>query len=111
MLRRKGRLVVVGDVGLGLERGPIYQREADMLISTSYGPGRYDASYEEGGIDYPIAYVRGTENRNMEGFLRLILAGASQKRGPWVARVPCPRRRRGSPPSHRQNPSDGGGAA
>src|SRR3954469_5397166 len=76
MLRRKGRLVVVGDVGLGLERGPIYQREADMLISTSYGPGRYDASYEEGGIDYPIAYVRWTENRNMEEFLRLIGTGA-----------------------------------
>ena len=76
MLRRKGKLVVVGDVGLGLERGPIYQREADMLISTSYGPGRYDASYEEGGIDYPIAYVRWTENRNMEEFLRLIGAGA-----------------------------------
>src|SRR4051794_16720049 len=76
MLRRKGRLVVVGDVGLGLERGPIYQREADMLISTSYGPGRYDASYEEGGIDYPIAYVRWTENRNMEEFLRLVATGA-----------------------------------
>jgi predicted dehydrogenase/threonine dehydrogenase-like Zn-dependent dehydrogenase len=75
MLRRKGRIVVVGDVGLGLERGPIYQREADMLISTSYGPGRYDPSYEEGGIDYPIAYVRWTENRNMEEFLRLVGTG------------------------------------
>src|SRR3954451_12025938 len=78
MLRRKGRIVVVGDVGLGLERGPIYQREADMLISTSYGPGRYDPTYEEGGIDYPIAYVRWTENRNMEEFLRLVGTGAVQ---------------------------------
>jgi predicted dehydrogenase/threonine dehydrogenase-like Zn-dependent dehydrogenase len=76
MLRRKGRLVVVGDVGLGLERGPIYQREADFLISTSYGPGRYDPTYEEGGLDYPIAYVRWTENRNMEEFLRLLSTGA-----------------------------------
>ena len=75
MLRRKGKLVVSGDVGLGLERGPIYQREADFLISTSYGPGRYDPSYEEGGIDYPIAYVRWTENRNMEEFLRLLGTG------------------------------------
>ena len=76
LLRRKGRVVVVGDVGLGLERGPIYQREADFLISTSYGPGRYDPTYEEGGLDYPIAYVRWTENRNMEEFLRLLGAGA-----------------------------------
>jgi predicted dehydrogenase/threonine dehydrogenase-like Zn-dependent dehydrogenase len=75
MLRRKGRVVVVGDVGLGLERGPIYQREADFLISTSYGPGRYDPTYEEGGLDYPIAYVRWTENRNMEEFLRLLATG------------------------------------
>jgi predicted dehydrogenase/threonine dehydrogenase-like Zn-dependent dehydrogenase len=75
LLRPKGRLVVVGDVGLGLERAPIYRREADVLISTSYGPGRYDMTYEEGGIDYPIAYVRWTENRNMEEFLRLVGAG------------------------------------
>ena len=75
LLRRKGRVVVVGDVGLGLERGPIYQREADFLISTSYGPGRYDPTYEEGGLDYPIAYVRWTENRNMEEFLRLVGTG------------------------------------
>jgi polar amino acid transport system substrate-binding protein len=75
LLRRKGRVVVVGDVGLGVERGPIYQREADFLISTSYGPGRYDPTYEEGGLDYPIAYVRWTENRNMEEFLRLLATG------------------------------------
>jgi predicted dehydrogenase/threonine dehydrogenase-like Zn-dependent dehydrogenase len=75
MVRRKGRVVVVGDVGLGLQRGPLYQREADVLISTSYGPGRYDGTYEEGGLDYPIAYVRWTENRNMEEFLRLLATG------------------------------------
>jgi predicted dehydrogenase/threonine dehydrogenase-like Zn-dependent dehydrogenase len=76
MTRRKGRVVPVGDVGLGLERGGLYQREADVLISTSYGPGRYDPLYEEAGLDYPIAYVRWTENRNMEAFLRLVATGA-----------------------------------
>jgi predicted dehydrogenase/threonine dehydrogenase-like Zn-dependent dehydrogenase len=75
MLRRKGRVVPLGDVGLGLERAPLYTREADVLISTSYGPGRYDASYEEWGVDYPIAYVRWTENRNMGEFLRLVGTG------------------------------------
>ena len=75
LLRRKGRVVIVGDVGLDLERGPIYMREADVLISTSYGPGRYDSSYEERGMDYPISYVRWTENRNMSEFLRLLGSG------------------------------------
>jgi predicted dehydrogenase/threonine dehydrogenase-like Zn-dependent dehydrogenase len=83
LVRRKGRVVPVGDVGLGLERPALYQREADILISTSYGPGRYDRSYEEGGVDYPPAYVRWTENRNMQEFLRLL--GSGQVRvGPLV---------------------------
>jgi predicted dehydrogenase/threonine dehydrogenase-like Zn-dependent dehydrogenase len=75
LVRRKGRVVPVGDVGLDLERAPLYQREADVLISTSYGPGRYDRVYEEAGVDYPFAYVRWTENRNMEEFLRLLSTG------------------------------------
>ena len=75
MLRRKGRVVPVGAVGLELDRPPLYQREADVLISTSYGPGRYDPTYEDAGVDYPLAYVRWTENRNMEEFLRLLAAG------------------------------------
>jgi predicted dehydrogenase/threonine dehydrogenase-like Zn-dependent dehydrogenase len=75
MVRRKGRVVPVGDVGLDLERAPLYQREADVLISTSYGPGRYDPTYEEAGVDYPIAYVRWTENRNMGEILRLLKTG------------------------------------
>jgi predicted dehydrogenase/threonine dehydrogenase-like Zn-dependent dehydrogenase len=75
LLRRKGRLVAVGDVGLGLERPPLYRREADVLISTSYGPGRYDPTYEEQGVDYPLEYVRWTEGRNMEAFLGLLAAG------------------------------------
>jgi polar amino acid transport system substrate-binding protein len=75
LVRRKGRVVAVGDVGLGLQRSPLYSREADVLISTSYGPGRYDPTYEEAGIDYPFAYVRWTENRNMREFLRLLYRG------------------------------------
>ena len=72
MLRRKGKLVPVGDVGLDFDREALYEREADVLISTSYGPGRYDPSYEEGGLDYPLPYVRWTAGRNMEEFLRLV---------------------------------------
>jgi predicted dehydrogenase/threonine dehydrogenase-like Zn-dependent dehydrogenase len=72
MARRKGKVVVVGAVGLELERAPFYEKELDFLISTSYGPGRYDAGYEQKGIDYPIGYVRWTENRNMQAFLDLL---------------------------------------
>lgn len=73
--RRKARVVVVGDVGLNIARSDIYTKELDFLISTSYGPGRYDPEYEEKGIDYPLAYVRWTENRNMEEYLRLLATG------------------------------------
>jgi predicted dehydrogenase len=73
--RRKGRVVLVGDVGLHLDRSELYRKELDLFISTSYGPGRYDAQYEEGGVDYPLPYVRWTENRNMEEYLRLLAAG------------------------------------
>ena len=73
--RKKGRVVVVGAVGLGLERSPFYEKELDFLISCSYGPGRYDEQYEEKGLDYPYAYVRWTENRNMQEYLRLIAEG------------------------------------
>lgn len=58
MCRRKARVVLVGDVGLNLNREDIYQKELDFLISTSYGPGRYDSNYEEKNLDYPLAYVR-----------------------------------------------------
>jgi predicted dehydrogenase len=73
--RRKGRVVLVGDVGLHLQRSDFYQKELDFLISTSYGPGRYDPKYEEGGSDYPISYVRWTENRNMQAYLELLASG------------------------------------
>ena len=73
--RRKGRVVVVGDVGLNIARSDIYAKELDFFISTSYGPGRYDPVYEEEGADYPLGYVRWTENRNMAEYLRQLASG------------------------------------
>lgn len=70
--RKKGRIIIVGDVGMDLDRNLIYPKELDFLISTSYGPGRYDKNYEISGHDYPISYVRWTENRNMQAFLDLL---------------------------------------
>lgn len=75
MCRKKGRVVLVGDVGLNLNRADFYQKELDFFISTSYGPGRYDNLYEEKGLDYPVSYVRWTENRNMAEYLRLLSEG------------------------------------
>jgi predicted dehydrogenase len=73
--RKKGKVVVVGDVGLSLERSPFYEKEIDLRIACSTGPGRYDPAYEEGGHDYPAAYVRWTENRNMGAYLDLLHQG------------------------------------
>lgn len=70
--RRKGKVVLVGDVKIDIPRDPLYTKEIDFLISCSYGPGRYDATYEHTGIDYPYAYVRWTENRNMQLIAQLI---------------------------------------
>lgn len=75
MCRQRGRVIIVGDVGMSLERTHFYHRELDLLISRSYGPGRYDPQYEQLGIDYPIGYVRWTENRNMAEFVRLLAEG------------------------------------
>lgn len=70
--RRRGKVVIVGDIGMNIERPEFYKKEIDVLISTSYGPGRYDATYEIEGRDYPYAYVRWTQNRNMSSYLALI---------------------------------------
>ncbi|MEP6742098.1 MAG: bi-domain-containing oxidoreductase [bacterium] len=70
--RAKGRVVAVGLVGLDVPRQTFYERELTLKISMSYGPGRYDPAYEEGGHDYPFAYVRWTEQRNIEAFLELV---------------------------------------
>jgi predicted dehydrogenase len=71
--RKKGRVVVVGAVPTGFDRDPhYYRKELELRMSCSYGPGRYDPEYEEKGIDYPPAYVRWTERRNMEAFQQLV---------------------------------------
>jgi len=70
--RRRGTVVLVGDVKLDFDREVFYKKEIDFRISCSYGPGRYDEQYEKRGIDYPYAYVRWTENRNMQLFVRLV---------------------------------------
>jgi len=72
LTRRRGKVVLVGDVKLDFNREVFYKKEIDFLISCSYGPGRYDASYEQEGVDYPYAYVRWTENRNMQLFVKML---------------------------------------
>jgi predicted dehydrogenase/threonine dehydrogenase-like Zn-dependent dehydrogenase len=74
--RERGRVVLVGAVPLRVPRSPYYEKEIDVRLSRSYGPGRYDPSYEEGGHDYPIGYVRWTERRNIAEFVRLLETGA-----------------------------------
>lgn len=75
MCRRKGKVVLVGVTGLNIKREDMYRKELELLISTSYGPGRYDSGYEEKGIDYPYGYVRFTEKRNLESYFRLLASG------------------------------------
>lgn len=77
MIARDRAIVsMVGAVGMDIPRKIYYEKELQLRLSRSYGPGRYDSQYEEQGIDYPISYVRWTERRNMEEFLRLISTGA-----------------------------------
>lgn len=74
--RKKGKVVILGAVPTGFERDPHwYKKELELKMSCSYGPGRYDLNYEEKGIDYPAAYVRWTEKRNMEAFQQLLAGG------------------------------------
>lgn len=73
--RKKGRVVIVGNVPTGFDREPYYRKELELRMSCSYGPGRYDINYEEKSIDYPVGYVRWTENRNMKAFQELIQSG------------------------------------
>lgn len=73
--RRKGRIVAVGAIGMQIPRPPFYEKEIAFHISSSYGPGRYDNKYELEGIDYPIGYVRWTENRNFQAILQLLSSG------------------------------------
>ncbi|MFN4147660.1 MAG: bi-domain-containing oxidoreductase [Runella sp.] len=72
MSRKRGRIVLVGVIGLHLNRSEFYEKELTFQISCSYGPGRYDEAYEQRGQDYPLAFVRWTENRNFQTILQLI---------------------------------------
>jgi len=70
--RLKGRIIVVGLVGMDIPRDIYYKKELEIKLSMSYGPGRYDPVYEEHGVDYPLPYIRWTEQRNFEAFLELV---------------------------------------
>jgi predicted dehydrogenase/threonine dehydrogenase-like Zn-dependent dehydrogenase len=76
MCRKRGRIVLVGVTGLELSRADFYEKELSFQVSCSYGPGRYDPAYEEKGQDYPVGYVRWTEQRNFEAVLDLMASGA-----------------------------------
>ncbi len=82
--RDKGRIVAVGATGLNLPRRTLYEKELSLVVSRSYGPGRYDREYEEHGRDYPLPYVRWTERENMRAFLDLVADG-SVKVGPLIS--------------------------
>ncbi len=75
LTRDRARIVIVGDVGLNLDRRPFYAQELELRFARSYGPGRYERTYEEWGVDYPIGHVRWTEGRNIEAFLDLVARG------------------------------------
>lgn len=91
LCRDRGRVVVVGDVGIDIPRAPYYDRELELRLSRSYGPGRYDREYEERGLDYPIGYVRWTEQRNMGSFLELLASARMEVDDLILERVPVNR--------------------
>lgn len=75
MCRKRGRIVLVGVTGLNLSRADFYEKELSFQVSCSYGPGRYDPAYEEAGHDYPLGFVRWTEQRNFEAVLAMMASG------------------------------------
>jgi predicted dehydrogenase/threonine dehydrogenase-like Zn-dependent dehydrogenase len=88
MCRKRGRIVLTGVTGLNLRRSDFYEKELTFQVSCSYGPGRYDAKYEELGQDYPVGYVRWTEQRNFEAVLGLMRQGRLSVEGLVSKRVP-----------------------
>ena len=78
MSRKRGRIILVGVVGLNISRAEFYEKELTFQVSCSYGPGRYDENYEQKGQDYPLAFVRWTEKRNFEAILQAIASGNIQ---------------------------------
>ncbi len=89
--RRKGRVVALGAVRMDVPRRPFYAKELELVVSCSYGPGRYDPAYEERGEDYPVAYVRWTEQRNIEAVLEAIASGALDPSALTTHRFPVER--------------------
>jgi predicted dehydrogenase len=75
MCRKRGRIIMIGNAGLNLRHSDFYEKELSFQLSCSYGPGRYDESYEQGGQDYPYGFVRWTEQRNMQAILEAISSG------------------------------------
>ncbi|MCP4547811.1 MAG: Gfo/Idh/MocA family oxidoreductase [bacterium] len=88
MCRQRGRIVLVGVTGLDLDRNDFYKKELSFSVSCSYGPGRYDSGYEESGNDYPIGFVRWTEQRNFEAILDLLATGNLDVKSMISDRVP-----------------------
>ena len=88
MCRKRGRIILVGVVGLQLNRSDFYEKELSFQVSCSYGPGRYDYNYEQKGHDYPIGYVRWTEQRNFQAVLQAISSGALNVGDLITERVP-----------------------
>lgn len=86
MSRKRGRIVLVGVIGLDMRRDDFYKKELSFQVSCSYGPGRYDEEYEQKGCDYPLPYVRWTEKRNFEAVLQTISSGALDVR-PLITEV------------------------
>jgi predicted dehydrogenase/threonine dehydrogenase-like Zn-dependent dehydrogenase len=86
--RDRGVVVAVGTVGMAIERKLYFEKELSFRVSRSYGPGRYDPEYEQKGRDYPVGYVRWTENRNMEAFLELLAAGKVDVEALITHRIP-----------------------
>ena len=88
MSRKRGRIILVGVVGLDINRTDFYEKELSFQVSCSYGPGRHDDSYEQKGIDYPLSYVRWTEKRNFEAILEAIKNGSLNVKELITERVP-----------------------
>lgn len=88
LCRDRGQVIAIGAVGLEIPRKIYYEKELRVMVSRSYGPGRYDANYEERGQDYPIGYVRWTEGRNMESFVDLIADGKMNVKPLITHRIP-----------------------
>ena len=88
LCRDRGNVVAIGAVGLDIPRKLYYEKEIQLIVSRSYGPGRYDQNYEEKGQDYPIGYVRWTEGRNMESFVSLIADGKMNVKKLITHRIP-----------------------